>query len=94
MIEIVRILRQPTDDHWPRFPISDSRYELESCDVGSLSVHGDLAIKDYPSGVWRQSLCICDLPIGLDWRLHYHESQHERERGQHRPLDRAGSARR
>ena len=66
VIELTRVLRESTDDDGSRFPLSDTSYELESSDIGRLSVHGDLAVKDDPSGVGRQSLSICDTRFGLD----------------------------
>ena len=66
VIELARVLRESTNNDGPRFPLSDARYELESGDVGRLSVHGDLAVEDDPSGVGRQSLRVCDARFGLD----------------------------
>ena len=51
VVELVRVSRKSPHDDRPRFPFSDARYELESCDVGQSSVHGDLAVEDYPSRV-------------------------------------------
>ena len=51
VVELVRVSRKSTHDDRPRFPFSDARHELESCDVGQSSVHGDLAVEDYPSSV-------------------------------------------
>ena len=51
MVELVGVPWKSPHHDGPRFPICDARNELEPRDIGQLSVHGDLAIEDYPSGV-------------------------------------------